>query len=268
MTDNFPPIFVINLKHSTERRATMTERLNQLGLNYSFIEAVNGSELNLKTLPFYDGMRRRLLFGRDMSKGELGCLLSHRAIYQEIVDRNLEKAIILEDDVIIAPAFPAVVQALLKVPVKWDMVRFLDSEKIYRRSRTIGSLLESYALIRPAISSGGAHAYMITQNTARQLLKHTQKNFLPIDILHSYVWRTGLEVFAVRPSPAVRDEVITSTIDLEGTRFNKKLQITGWPKIIYPVTHFWLKLSEYIGKRSSYWLAWPRDINNKQALKQ
>ena len=67
----------------------MTERLNPLGVNYSFIEAVNGSALDLKTLPVYDGARRRMLFGRDMSKGELGCLLSHRAIYQKIVDEKI-----------------------------------------------------------------------------------------------------------------------------------------------------------------------------------
>ena len=260
----FPPVFVINLRRSTERRSIMTGRLNQLGVDHSVFEAVDGQKLELETASVYDGARRRMLFGRDMTKGELGCLLSHRAIYQAIVDRDIEKAVILEDDTILSTDFPDVVRALIELPVVWDMVRFLDNEKIYKKCRDIGPLCGAYTLIRPATTSGGGHAYLVTQNGARHLLRHTRQNYLPIDILHSYVWRTGLEIFAVKPSPAVRDMVIEST--MEGTRFIKQLQISGWWKAIYPATRLWLRLSEWAGKRSSYWLSWPADLRNRRRL--
>ena len=242
----------------------MAGRLDALGLEYSFFDAVIGKDLDLETLPAYDGPRRRLLFGRDMSKGELGCLLSHRGVCQEIADRSIDKAIILEDDTILSPDFPAVVQALLKMPVKWDMIRFLDNEKLNKKSRTIGALWGEYKLIRPAINSGGGHAYMVTKEAAQCLVRHTQKNFLPIDILHSYVWLTGLEVFSVKPFPAVRDIVPASTIG--ETRFDKTSQLSGWQRMAYPLTRSWLKLSEHIGRRRAYWGAWRRDLDNRQRL--
>ena len=40
------PIYVITLKKSTERRQIMTERLERLGLEFSFIDAVVGKNIH------------------------------------------------------------------------------------------------------------------------------------------------------------------------------------------------------------------------------
>ena len=40
------PIYVIALKESTERRQIMTERLESLGLEFSFIDAVVGKDIS------------------------------------------------------------------------------------------------------------------------------------------------------------------------------------------------------------------------------
>ena len=255
----FPPVFVINLKSSADRREVMAERLKPLQIEYSFFEAVNGHALDIETLPSYEKTRRRLFFGRDLKKGEIGCLLSHRAVYQHIVDNNIDTAVILEDDVFPTPDFPDVVRVLIKHPVKWDMIRFLDSKKVYKKSRVIGALgCGSYALTRISGAPGGAYGYMITQKAARKLLQNLQKYYLPIDIIHGYIWQTGLEIFAVKPSPVSPDDEVDSTIG--GTRFDKTLQISGWQKAVYPLTRLWLKISELVGKRLSYWSSWPRDM--------
>ncbi|MBI3441226.1 MAG: glycosyltransferase family 25 protein [Proteobacteria bacterium] len=259
VTDALPPIFVINLKRSADRRKDMSGRLDPLKMHYSFFEAVDGQALDLKTLPSYAGLRRRLFFGRDLSPGEMGCLLSHRAIYQHMVDNNLDKAIVLEDDVFLSPDFPEVVGELLNLPLQWDMIRFLDREKVYRYSRPIRVLARKpYVLNRVLLTAGGAYGYMLTQKAARTFLQHMYKNVLPVDILHGYVWRTGLEVFAVGPSPVAPDNIIGSTIG-DG-RFEKTLHIAGWEKMVYPLTRSWHKFSELVGKRRAYWLSWPRDI--------
>src|ERR1700722_9368909 len=107
----FPPVFVINLKRSQDRRAEMTRRLDALGIPHEFFEAVEGGTLDLRNLPAYDSARRRLLFGRDLRPGEVGCLLSHRGVYQRIVENGIEKSLVLEDDVFLSRDFPQVVRA-------------------------------------------------------------------------------------------------------------------------------------------------------------
>lgn len=265
--DAFPPVFVINLEQSADRRADMAKRLNPLRVSYTFFKAVNGHALDIDTLPDYDKMRRRLYFGRDLSKGEIGCLLSHRAVYQHMVDNNIERAIVLEDDVHIDPGFPQVVRDILQSPVKWDVIRFLAYEKVQKIGRDIFTLPtltgegKPHVLARIPTTSGGAYGYMLTQHAAREFLRHMQKNALPVDILHGYVWRTGLETFILRPSPVAADLENESTIGL--SRYDKKSQLSGWQKAVYPLTRAWHKFSELIGKRTSYWMAWPRDVLKK-----
>src|ERR1700722_12989266 len=101
----FPPVFVINLETSADRRTAMAARLDPLQINYSFFKATDGRALKIEAVPAYAQTRRRLFFGHDLTPGEIGCLLSHRAVYQHIVDNDIERAIILEDDVFIDPAF-------------------------------------------------------------------------------------------------------------------------------------------------------------------
>jgi GR25 family glycosyltransferase involved in LPS biosynthesis len=43
--------------------------------------------------------------GRTLSCGEIGCALSHRRVYQQIVDQRLAAAFVLEDDAVIDPQF-------------------------------------------------------------------------------------------------------------------------------------------------------------------
>ncbi len=255
-----PHIFVINMKHSTERRAVMTARLEALGLAYSFFEAVDGRGLDLDRLPAYDGTRRRLFFGRDMTPGEIGCLLSHKAVYQHMVDQNIAAAVVLEDDVFLTPDFPVVIEALTRLSVKWDVIRFLAQEKVQKTPcRIIYELdCKPYALARIGATPGGAYGYMLTRSAAGKLLRHMQKNLLPVDILHGYVWKTGLESFILKPSPVSADMEGESTIGY-GKRFDKSLALKGWERLAYPFTRSWLKFSELVGKRAAYWVAWPRD---------
>jgi glycosyl transferase family 25 len=244
----------------------MTERLKPFNLDYHFFEAVDGRGFDLDTHPAYDGLRRRLFFGRDLTKGELGCLLSHRAIYQHMVDNNIPAAVVLEDDVFFKPDFPAVLQAIGQLPVAWDVIRFLAQEKTYKSGRVLGKIgFGPYVLARNWTTPGGAYAYMLTQNAARQFLRRMERNFMPVDTLHGYVWRTGLETFAVRPSPVSADMETPSTIGMV-ERFDKTLKLSGGQKMLYPFTRAWLKFSELVCKRMTYLAAWPRDRGIKRAL--
>lgn len=255
---SFPATFVINLEHSADRRAAMAARLDPLGIPYSFFKAVNGRELDTDNLPVYDRLRRRLFFGKDLTKGEIGCLLSHRDVYRHMVDNNIETAIVMEDDVFIEPAFPQVIREIIASPVPWDIVRFLAYEKVQKIGRDLYELpLKPYRLARIPTSSGGAYCYMLNLRAAQRLLALMERNYLPVDILHSYVWRTGLETLILRPSPVAADLDGPSTIG--DVRFEKKVQLQGWQRAVYPLTRAWLKLSEMVGKRGSYCMAMLRD---------
>jgi glycosyl transferase family 25 len=251
-------VFVINLAKDAERRSAMQHRLNAIGLRFTFFEAINGKDLTEEDCEFYDAGRRRRYFGRDMTPGELGVLLSHSHIYEKIVQENIETALVLEDDVVFEDDFLDVLRALLTTKTRWDIIRFLGSEKIYRLGcRKIEPLVGKYWLARLPGTHGGAHGYLVTLRAAKVLLEHTRRSWVPIDTLQGRCWNTGLESLVVHPTPLYPDPAAGTTIG--DARFDKTVRLTGWERALYPAFRFWYKLGETVGKRCVYWGAWRRD---------
>ncbi len=256
-----PPIFIINMPKDLQRREAMQVRLDDIGVKATFIDGVNGREMSDEEIAnVYDSEKRKRYFGRDMTKGEIGCLLSHRKIFAKIVDEEIENAVILEDDVIFEPDFKQALEAVIASPMKWDVIRFLGSKKIYKRGcRKIKNLGNTrYQWARLPTAPGGAHGYMVTLGAAKTMLKHMRKNWLPIDTLQGRCWETGLETLVLYPAPLYPDPEEESTIGND-TRFDKTVKLEGLARSLYPLTRTWFKLCENIGKRRVYLGSWLRD---------
>jgi glycosyl transferase family 25 len=255
---DLPPIFVINRQSDTSRRGDMTERLAKVGLTPTFFPAVDGYKLDIPNLPDYDGGKRRRYFGKDLKAGEIGCLLSHRAIYQRMVDENIERAVVLEDDVFFADDFRAVLEDIQKTELPWDLIRFVGHGKVFDLGfRKLASLRHGYSITRVPTSPSGAYAYLLNKAAAQRLLQMMQRNWVPVDITHSRAWETGLETLLIHPSPATPDLDGPSTIGDE--RFDNTKRITGITRLLHPFCRFWYKLSNGVGKRVLYASSWFRD---------
>lgn len=92
-------VFVVSLPGSP-RREIISEHLNKLGIQFSFIDAVDGRKLDSNKVSSINGsdwVANR--YGRQIALGEIGCTYSHLSIYKKMLNEGLEWAIILEDDV-------------------------------------------------------------------------------------------------------------------------------------------------------------------------
>jgi len=91
-------IFVINLKKDISQRQRIISIFQKLNItNYEIFEAVNGNELKHFQInkKWYDPYHHL-----HLTKGEVGCALSHYQIWQKIKKEKI-MAMILEDDFII-----------------------------------------------------------------------------------------------------------------------------------------------------------------------
>lgn len=264
--ENTIPHFVINLPSSTERRQCIKERFRAIGIAPAFFDAIDGRSFDVANHPNYAPLRRRLFFGKDLTGGEIGCLLSHRAVFQKMIDQNNEHAAVFEDDAVLAPDFPNVVHALMNIKESWDIIRFLDDKKVYRKNREVSPLTNKHDLIRFKGTPGCAYAYLINQKAARVLIEHTEKNFLPIDILMGHAWRMGLETFAVSPSPAWNDESFDSTIG--ATRFDKDVKLSGWQRGLFPLTRVVWNIYNLFVKRVGFLIKRNYDRDLREKLKR
>lgn len=264
--EGWPRVFVISLPDQHVRRTQMTQKLASLGAPFAFFDAVDGREIDASAHAIYDEVKRRRYFGRDLTGGEIGCLLSHKRVLQQIVAEELDIAIVLEDDALMRADFPSVVRSLESSDYPWELVRFLGSEKVSRlRQRNLATLRSPYRLTRLSTTPGGAHAYLIRQSGAAKLLRCLDRCAYPIDTLMGRGWETGLEVLTVQPGLAITEPNLPSTIG--DTRFCKRpTALRGTRRLLFPFTRAWYRFSDALCKRWTYWTAWPRDCMSAKRL--
>ena len=119
------PAVVLNLARAHDRRAHIERQLKGRGLRYQFFEAVDGLQLSSADEALHD-QRRTLLFRRaSMHKGHIACALSHIRIYEWMIQENLPRLLIMEDDVVLSDEFfVAIANANEWLPDGWDVINF------------------------------------------------------------------------------------------------------------------------------------------------
>ncbi|KAF7669797.1 hypothetical protein LDENG_00124470 [Lucifuga dentata] len=126
----FDKIFLINLKRRSDRRERIMSTLAVLGIDITLTEAVDGKTLNssqlhamgIDMLPGY----KDPYSGRVLTKGEIGCFLSHYNIWKQVVEKGLQQVLVLEDDVRFEPRFcsrlVAIMDNMQRERLEWDLI--------------------------------------------------------------------------------------------------------------------------------------------------
>lgn len=260
MSQSDLPVFVLSLKDEIARREAMDTHLKQCRLNCLFLDAVDGRAMDVTAHPAYDGPRRLAAHGRHLKPGELGCLLSHRAAYQKIIDDNLDCALLLEDDARLHEDTKAVLNAALDKNFEFDVIRLLGSPKVAKgKHRKIIRLYNDFYLVRLRTAPGGAHATLISKKGAAKLLKATEKFAFPIDTILGRFWETGIQAYSIQPGLAVQDLSFESAIGEE--RHDK----TATPKNLkFKASRLGFKIGEALGKAYTYWGNAPKDLATRK----
>lgn len=242
-------VFVISLESSVSRREAIIARLSSLGIEAEVFTAIDGRKLSVRDSG-YNGRLRRLLYGKNLTPGEIGCALSHLSVCDEIARRGIERALILEDDARVQDNLPDVLRMLESCPDKWDLIRFIGSPKNIKRMRVSDHMQDGLTLNRIYGTPGGAYGYVVNLRAAKKLASKRNSIWMPVDILHGQVWWHRLRVRCVLPEAILPDMDVESTIGC--TRFGKTLEVAGWERAAFPFTRFIFKLFDTAAKQVTY----------------
>lgn len=113
-------IYCLNLERSKDRRVLMEQRFSEQNLEVEFFTGVDA-----KAMDITEGHMK----GRTCP-GEYGCLASHFKIWEDIVAKGLDKAVILEDDIDLVSEFKTKIDSL-KLPEKWDVIYLYKVSPIF-----------------------------------------------------------------------------------------------------------------------------------------
>ena len=174
-----PPVFVISLPGSP-RRARIARALSDLGIPFSFVEAIDGRAMTEASLhAVYDEAQTLKHIGRPLGRGEVGCALSHRQVYRTMVDEGLDGAIVLEDDAILGGAIVSFRQNTGCLAEDAEVVSLNALFGIVRRRPSFEFL--GRGLHRACSEISGTVGYYIRLSAARKFLSQGDRIAAPAD---------------------------------------------------------------------------------------
>jgi GR25 family glycosyltransferase involved in LPS biosynthesis len=193
--------FIIHLKRAKKRKAYVDEIISKLNIETEIIEAVDGKLLTKnKISQFYSETPLfQPAYPFKINKGEIGCFLSFRKAWQNIVDENLSGGLIFEDDVSLnIDEFQHSFNTALRWIKKYGYIQF-QVRDIPKKSEII-KIHRDVQLLKPSPTLLRCSAQLVSYSTAKRLLKITEKFDRPVDGLLQLNWGTGVDVTAIRPS--------------------------------------------------------------------
>ncbi len=172
------PVFVISLPDCHDRRARVSAALDGLGLPFAFVDAVDGRR---GLPPEYESQIDRPLaheLGRNLSDAEFACALSHINVYRRIVSRNIDYALVLEDDAVPEPDLARYLSGKHYQDASLEQLVCHNRMIAYVRRSGAKSVFGGYrsSLRAPMMKVSGASGYVISRRAA----KHFIENALPI----------------------------------------------------------------------------------------
>uniref|UniRef100_A0A7N6ATR1 procollagen galactosyltransferase n=1 Tax=Anabas testudineus TaxID=64144 RepID=A0A7N6ATR1_ANATE len=183
----FDEVFMINLERRTDRRERMLRALYEQEIACKVIAAVDGKAMNVSEvhtmgihmLPGYSDPYH----GRPLTKGELGCFLSHYNTWKEIVERGLPTSLVIEDDLRFEVFFKRRLMNLMSEVedegLDWDLIY------IGRKRMQVDHPEKAVPNVHNLVEADYSYwtlGYMISLQGANKLLKaEPLKKILPVD---------------------------------------------------------------------------------------
>lgn len=208
-------VFVINLKKDIKKREQITQECEKHHLEFELLEAVSGKDLSQDEL--LQKVSKPAL--EYLTLGEIGCALSHLAIYNKIISDDIPYALILEDDAILSPDLDSVLSAIIS-QIKPDQKRvylLYKTEKVY--SNRVTPLNNDYLLYESRTPTY-THGYIITNKAARTLLKINSPVLVEADAWHTFYFMSFLKIYALNKDLITTRDVSKEDSSIESERLS------------------------------------------------
>lgn len=128
------PIYYINMDKNPDRKDSIERALSSIDANYKRVKGFNGYkiiDINHDTVDGFEFFNSYSM----LTKGEIGCLMSHLITIQTAWNNGDEIALVCEDDTsfFTCPFIPSLTEVVQNAPKNWGILQlFAGSQKNYK----------------------------------------------------------------------------------------------------------------------------------------
>jgi glycosyl transferase family 25 len=207
------PLLIVNLDRSPERWRHAESAYARSGFRVERLAAIDGGMLGEGEIAAaVDLDRNRRLYKHPLTRGEIGCYLSHRLAWRRIASSGAEGGYVFEDDSEPGDMLGAAMALVQGCAGDWDLVKLFTQRPPSGRIVGEAGML---SLRRPAVLPGGTVGYALSRRGADKLLGRAERFFRPLDIDLKHWWEQDLRVLVISPGVvrSARLDAEASTIE-------------------------------------------------------
>ena len=178
--------FVIGLERDLHRRKYIERHFSERNVTFEWFSAVDGLTLSSKDINNY--CPHSYLNNRwELTPSEIGCFESHRRIWNVIIERSLDNALIFEDDVYLVPSFLSRLTKIIDTSLEFDLVK-LDTFLSTVRVGALNSQIDNIQIRRLMSHLSSSAAYMVSKQGCISLVERSKVYCDPLDIFITKNW--------------------------------------------------------------------------------
>lgn len=199
---------LINLDQDVERLAFFAANFRRLGIAFERTPAVDGrlsSEADYQQF-----MASRPRHGKPWLRGQMGCFLSHYAVWQQIAQGRDRFHAVFEDDIHASDDLKEILSDDNWIPDEVDVIRLETSTNRVLLTARPSLTHAQRPMFGVRSTSWCAGAYLINRRTAQQLVDLPAIHHQPADAMlysfeESIIART-LNILQMNPAPCTQDK--------------------------------------------------------------
>lgn len=198
---------VISDRDNKERRKLVYNEFDKIGIEEpNFTDAIMATRMNDKEVYAHT------IANTFLSKGEVGCALSHKKVYEEFLRTNENSIAIFEDDIKFSDE--CTLETIEKI---MDIVNHMTRPAVVVLQKSIYHADKVYEVtdnlsIYTARNLFCMHGYIINRAGAENILKVQTPIRFEIDAFKFYYWLGSLDLFCLNKALVVQAEELSSNI--------------------------------------------------------
>lgn len=202
--------YVISLADESLRRDFMEKQLNRLEHDFNYVDATDMRFCDVNTLEKNSSLSKYSSIKRPLTRGEVGCALSHYDVYKRLLNSNDEWAWVIEDDAIISRIKNDSIEKVINISNGADAI-ILGYSKLAIKEENVFYAMEPIkaAVIDCEMTVGtpwrnwtcGTVSYLINKSGARKMLSVLSDNKIVTlaDDWDFFCRAAGLKILHCRP---------------------------------------------------------------------
>jgi len=211
------PMFVISLRESADRRRRVTDQMDAAGLQFTFLDAVDGRAGAHPLLSRFDALAFMIRHGRPSVPGEAGCYASHYLAWQHCIELD-QPVVVLEDDFLLAPDAAERFALAARLAPHFGFLRLEPFTAKLPKALWADA---THEVVRFLKIPQCATCYQVTPAAARALVEASARFVYPVDVFIRNQFLHGVPIHGL-VSPPVRRAPDSAAISIIGNRHVEK----------------------------------------------